>query len=351
MSDQVPDNDELPFVSVIIPVYNEMGFIEPCLQSLLNSTYPSDRLEILVIDGRSTDGTREYVADLAEKDPRIRLIDNPKRFLAPGINIGIRQARGEMLTRMDGHATAKPDFIQRSVQALREHPDAWCAGGPVNTVGTNFIGTVIGTAISVPVGIGGPAYRVGNVEGYVDTVLAGTYRREVFEKIGLLDERMIRTEDDDLHIRIHQAGGRIYITPKVRSNHLARNSLGKVTRQYYQYGYWRIPVILKHGKPATIRQTIPLLFLLGWIALIVSALIWHPLVYLLVGYAALYLLGLAVGAVMAIRKAGLKVGICTPIVFPLLHFSYGLGSLWATIRFIILRRPVAEDRGGTSLTR
>lgn len=94
----------------------------------------------------------------------------------------------------------------------------------------NFIGTVIGTAISVPVGIGGPAYRTGNVEGYVETVLQGTYRREVFEKVGLLDESMIRTEDDDLHIRLHQAGGRIYITPKVRSDHHARESLRKVAR-------------------------------------------------------------------------------------------------------------------------
>lgn len=342
---------DLPFVSVILPVYNEMGYVGPCLESLLNNTYPANRYEILVIDGRSTDGTREYIEALARQDARVRLIDNPRRFLAPGINIGIREARGELLTRMDGHGVAAPDFIERSVEALREHPDAWCAGGPVNTVARSFIGQVIATAIRVPVGIGGPAYRTGNVEGYVPTVLQGTYRREVFERIGLLDENMIRTEDDDLHIRLHQAGGRIYITPKVRSDHYARESLSKVARQYYQYGYWRIPIILKYGKPATLRQVVPLAFVLSWLALVVAALLWRPALYALVGLVGVYLLVLLAGAIMAMRKHSFLVGLCTPAVFPLLHFGYGLGSLLAVLRFVVLRKPVAGDQGGTSLTR
>jgi len=351
MSNPDTDKQAQPFVSVIIPVYNEMGFIEPCIENLRKNTYPADRFEILIIDGQSTDGTREYVTGLADRDARIRLLDNPQRFLAPGINIGIRAARGELLTRMDGHATAHPGFIAASVAALQAHPDAWCAGGPINTIAKNFMGTVIGAAISVPVGIGGPAYRLGNLEGYVDTLHAGTYRREVFEKIGVFDENMIRTEDDDLHIRLHKAGGRIYITPKVQSDHYARDSLSKLARQYYQFGYWRIPVTLKHRTPGGLRRLIPLVFVLVWIAAITGALLWAPLLYPLLGLVAAYVLVLVLGAAMAIRRHSFLVGICTPIVYPVLHFSYGVGSLWAIIRFVLLCKPIAGDTGGTSLTR
>jgi GT2 family glycosyltransferase len=346
-----PRTGDLPFVSVILPIYNEAGFIEPCVQSLLDNTYPRDRMEVLIIDGGSTDGTRDIASRLAERDSRVRLLDNPHKFLAPGINIGIQAARGELLTRMDGHAKVTPDFLQRSVETAGAHPEAWVVGGPVQTIGENFMGNVIGAAMSVPVGVGDAAYRLGNVEGYVEAVLFGTYRRQAFAQVGLLDEGMIRTEDDDLHLRIRRAGGKIYITPAIRSYHYARNSLGRVARQYFQYGYWRIPIILKHGEIINLRKIVPLVFILAWVALIVGSLIWTPLAYALLAFAGLYVLGLLAGALMAIRKRGLAIGICTPLVFPLLHFGYGLGSLLATIRFVLLRRPYSGDRGGTSLTR
>lgn len=340
-----------PFVSVIVPIRNERDFIEPCLRSLLDGTYPRDRMEVLVVDGGSDDGTLDVVQRLASEDSRIRILDNPLRFAATGWNVGIQNARGELLTRVDGHARVAPDFLERSVEALLAHPDAWCAGGPVRTVGTNFIGNVIGAAMSVPVGAGDAAYRLGTIEGYVQTILFGTYHKWVFDRIGLVDPTMTRTEDDDLHIRLRAAGGKMFITPRVQSTHYARGSLRQAARQYYQYGYWRIPVILKHGRPDTVRQIIPLLFVIAWIVLIVAALLWHPAAYALAGFTGLYLLALLAGAVMAIRARGLKAGIATPIVFPVLHFSYGIGSLWSLIRFVILRKPVAGDQGGTSLTR
>jgi cellulose synthase/poly-beta-1,6-N-acetylglucosamine synthase-like glycosyltransferase len=189
--------------------------------------------------------------------------------------------------------------------------------------------------MSCPAGVGNAAGRLGNYEGYVDTLAFGAYRREAFEKIGKLDENLPRTEDDDLHLRLRQAGGKIYISRKVKSRYFSRSSLWKLWRQYFQYGYWRVPTILKHGRPVAVRQVVPVAFVLGWLVLIAGALFWQPAKYALAAYAGLYIMVLLAGAVMAIRKNGFAAGIATPIVFPIIHFACGLGSLAGVWRFAI----------------
>ncbi len=317
----------LPSVSVILPVYNEADFIATCVRSLQENTYPREHVEILVIDGGSTDQTRAIVADLAATDPRIRLIPNPRKILAAGINVGVGHARGDVLIRMDGHATATPTFIERSIAGLHAQPAAWCVGGPITTISTTFIGRVIAACMSSPVGVGNARFRTGNYEGFVDTVAFGAYRRKTFETVGLLDENLPRTEDDDLHFRLHEAGGRIYMTPTIQSNYYARSSLAKLWRQYYQYGYWRIPTMMKHGRPATLRQVVPLIFVVTWIVLLSGAWLWWPLAWALGAFAAVYGLGLLLGALGVARKHGAALALPALLVFPILHFSYGLGSL------------------------
>jgi glycosyltransferase involved in cell wall biosynthesis len=324
-----------PMVSIILPVLNEELHIERCLRSLINNTYSPNMVEILVMDGGSSDSTRRIVSKIACEDSRVRLIDNPRTILAAGINIGIENARGDVLIRMDGHAEASDDFIEKNIEVLNEHPDAWCVGGSITTVNNKYIGKAIAAAMSCPVGVGNAKFRIGNYEGYADTVAYGAYRKEVFEKVGKLDERLLRTEDDDLHFRLRKAGGKIYLSRKIRSSYFSRSGLVGLWRQYFQYGFWRIPTIFKHRKPAAVRQVVPVIFVLGCIVTILATLLWQSAKYLLAAYLGLYLMVLLIGGVFAIRHNGLAVGIATPFVFPILHFAYGIGSLAGIWHFVI----------------
>lgn len=333
---------KLSTVSIILPVLNEAKYIGKCIRSLINNTYSPAKVEILVIDGGSDDGTREIVTKLSYEDQRVKLIDNPKRILSAGINIGINTANGDVLIRMDGHAEAAEDFIANSVEVLNENPDALCVGGAITSVNESYIGKVIASAMSCPLGVGNARFRLGDYEGYADTVAFGAYRKEVFERIGLLDENMLRTEDDDLHFRMHQAGGKIYISKRIHSKYYPRSSVVKLWRQYFQYGFWRIPTVLKHGQPATLRQVVPLSFVFCWIIFLIGSVLWSPIIYGLACYAAMYLAVLLAGAVLAIKKDGLVVGILTPVIFPILHFSYGLGSLAGVWKFAIMRARPGE---------
>jgi glycosyltransferase involved in cell wall biosynthesis len=340
-----------PLVTVIVPVLNEAGFIEKALNSIRNGRYPAEKLEILVVDGMSNDGTRDIVKRMAQEDPRIILLDNPKKIQAPAMNIGIRAAKGDIIIRVDGHAAVAPDFISQSVQVLDEHPDVWCAGGVMKTIGTTYWGRVIASAMSSPFGVGTGNFRLGNVEGYVDAVIFGAHRRWVFDKVGMFDEQLVRNEDDEFIQRMVEAGAKQYMSPKIRSTYFPRSSLRKLMRQYFQYGFWRIRTIQKRKKPARLRQIIPLIFVAGWIVLILGALLWRPLSWLLACYASLYLILLIMGIFHTGRKEGYKKALLVPIVFVIMHFGYGLGSLVGVWSWVALRGKYVSKGADHKLSR
>jgi len=340
-----------PLVTVIVPVLNEAGFIEKALNSIRNGRYPAEKLEILVVDGMSNDGTRDIVKRMAQEDPRIILLDNPKKIQAPAMNIGIRAAKGDIIIRVDGHAAVAPDFISQSVQVLDDHPDVWCAGGVMKTIGTTYWGRVIASAMSSPFGVGTGNFRLGNVEGYVDAVIFGAHRRWVFDKVGMFDEQLVRNEDDEFIQRMVEAGAKQYMSPKIRSTYFPRSSLRKLMRQYFQYGFWRIRTIQKRKKPARLRQIIPLIFVAGWIVLILGALLWRPLSWLLACYASLYLILLIMGIFHTGRKEGYKKALLVPIVFVIMHFGYGLGSLVGVWSWVALRGKYVSKGADHKLSR
>lgn len=345
------DYSDSPMVSVILPVLNESEYIENCVRSLMNGTYDREKIEILVFDGGSTDDTRQIVSRLTQEFPQVRLLDNPKKFISPAFNHGIKIARGEIIIRFDGHSEASKDYIQRNVEVLKDHPDAWSVGGPVETVSKNKIGKIIAAAMSCPIGVGNAYFRLGSHEGYVDTVMYGAYRKEGLVKVGPVDEFLLRTEDDDLHFRIRKAGGKFYLSQKIKSIYYCRAGLSKLWNQYFQYGYWRIPTIMKHHRPAVVRQIVPVSFVLGWIALIAGSFFWNPLQLPLLVCAGLYTLILLAGAVLAIKKNGFGIGIATMLIFPILHFSYGLGSLAGIWRFVIMQGKGVGPVNKTKITR
>jgi glycosyltransferase involved in cell wall biosynthesis len=337
---------ESPSVSVIIPVRNEARFIEQNIRSVLANDYPADRMEIVVVDGMSEDDTGRIVQKIAAEDSRVRYVFNPARITPAAFNIGVRASKGEVVFIVSGHAMVTPSFIRLSVQALREHPDAWCAGGHIETVADNRRGQCISAAMSSPIGVGDARFRLGSYKGYVGTVAFGAYWRCVFDAIGYFDEQLLRNQDDDFNQRIVLAGGKIYLDSDIVSSYYSRGSFNALARQYYQYGFWRIRTLQKHRRPMKLRQIVPLLFVSTLLVALVSAFFWQPLRYYLAGLGVLYALVLLAGGVDVARRRGVAQAVLAPVVFMILHFGYGIGNLAGIWRFIL-----CADGGISSLAR
>jgi len=331
-------NETLPFVSIIMPIRNEAAFIEQAIKSILHQDWPTEKMEILVADGMSDDDTRKIVEELSQADHRIKMLDNPGRIVPTAINIGLEVAQGDLFIRVDGHAEIAPDFIRKSIRCLHEHPDAWVVGGYIETVANDYIGQVIASAMRSPIGVGNSRFRLGNYEGWVDTLAFGTHHKWILDKIGYFDEELVRNQDDEFNLRIILAGGKIWMSKSIQSKYFSRGSLYKLWRQYFQYGFWRIRTLQKHKRPATFRQLVPLLFMLSLLLLGLAGLFWRPFWILLAMEAAIYVIGLFAGAFDVGRKSGWQYALLAPLVFAILHFGYGLGSLWGVVRFIIIKK-------------
>jgi glycosyltransferase involved in cell wall biosynthesis len=313
-----------PLVSVVVPVRNEAGFIANLVGSILNQDYPRDRIEVIVADGRSTDGTREILATLQPGDSRLIVIDNPQRIVSTGLNLAIAQARGEVIVRIDGHALIAEDFLARNVDLLEAHPEAWSVGGPIRHAATSSFGRAVSIAMSHPVGVGNASHRYPDYEGYVEGAQFLAFRRWVFDRAGTFDERLVRNQDDEFNYRIRQAGGRVYVSPSVRYSYFVRERPQLLFKQYFQYGFWRIPVIVKHRRPTTLRQVMPTAFYVA--CLLLAVLAWmagRPLVAL--ALPALYVSALLWVAGTTVRSNGWRTAACVPLAVALMHAGYGFG--------------------------
>lgn len=248
---------ELPFVSVIVPVRNEEGYIGQCLQALARQDYPRDGFEVIVLDGESTDRTREEAEQAAQElgVPDV-FLTNRKRTTASGLNLGLSIARGDVIIRVDGHTYVAPNFISASVHSLLES-GADAAGGPIQTTGRGPVGEAIALAQSSPFGVGDAAFRHAREEQWTDSVPFGAYRRDVFDRIGAFDEGAERGEDDELNYRLREAGGRILLSPAIESVYYARSSYLGLARQYWRYGLAKAYVLKKHPARMRYRHLVP----------------------------------------------------------------------------------------------
>jgi GT2 family glycosyltransferase len=285
----------------------------------------------------SDDGTRERIVRLAGGDPRVVLIDNPGRAVSGGLNAAIRAARGDVIVRMDVHTDYAPDYIRRCVEILEE-TGADNVGGPWVAEGKGYTSRAIASAFRSPFAVGGAPGHDPDFEGPVDTIYLGCWRKDLFDRVGLFDEELVRNQDDEFNLRLLRAGGRVWQSPRIRSYYRPRSSLGALFRQYFQYGYWKVRVIRKHGRPASPRHLVPVLFILG------AALGWpagfvHPsLGILYAGTLALYgLLVLAFSARSA-AASGWDLLPVLPAVFFIYHAGYGLGFALGLLDFVVLRR-------------
>jgi glycosyltransferase involved in cell wall biosynthesis len=340
----------LPFVSIVVPCRNEEAYLARCLDSILAGDYPRHQLEVLVVNGGSTDRTAEILTRYAATHPGIVALENPGGTTPAALNIGIRAASGGIIVRMDAHVLYPPDYLRRLVAGLEES-GADNVGGVLETVAAEDTPTAraIALGMSHRFGVGNSHFRLGVDERReVDTVPFGCFRREVFDRIGLFDEELIRNQDDEFNFRIIMQGGRVLLLPDVFCRYFARRSLDQLARMYYQYGYFKPLVARKVGRVMTVRQLVPAI-LVAALSSSAALAIWLPsarVVFALV--LASYLSVVLVCSARAIRTHGIRCGAALAAVFPILHFSYGAGFLLGIRDHLLTRRAPRTSALGLS---
>lgn len=318
----------LPFVSVIMPVRNEGGFIEKSLNAVLAQDYPADKFEVIIADGMSRDGTREKISAFIEHDARIFMLDNPSGKTPCALNTALQKARGEIIVRVDGHAVIEPDYISQCVRILQSgHADA--VGGPIETIGENFMAGAIACAMSSVFGVGNSAFRTSSVKQFTDTVPFPAYPKKWIEKAGIFDEEMQRNQDDEYNFRIRKLGGRVLLAPEIRSKYFSRSNLFLLAKQYFQYGFWKVRVLQKHPEGMSFRQFVPPVFvsLCFFLPFVPAA---SALLHLML---TAYLIFILTGSVQTALKGKPQYLALLPFIFAVLHFAYGAGFLWGLIFF------------------
>ena len=310
------------FISIIIPCRNEEGFIGKCLETVLEQDYPKENMEVLVIDGMSEDKTRETIEKSKIKNQKlnIRLLDNPKKFTPFALNIGIKEAKGDIIIRMDAHAGYEKDYVSRCVKYSKEY-SADNVGGIMKTLprGNTIASKAIALVLSHPFGVGGSTFRKGSKKVVeTDTVFGGCYKREVFGKIGFFNENLVRSQDMEFNIRLKKAGGKIILAPDIVCYYYPKDNLRDFLKHNFQDGVWAI-LPLKFVKfPLKMRHYIPLIF-----SLTLPLSIWPYLLF-----------SLFFSVQLAVREKSLYLFFMLPLAFGARHLGYGFGSVWGIIRLI-----------------
>lgn len=323
-------------VSVIIPCRNEEKYISECIESFIKQTYPQSLFEVLVCDGMSKDNTRKIVKEYEDKYKNIKLVDNKGLTAPKGMNEGIKKSNFDVIIIFGAHAFAEENFILNNVKKLYESEEIGCTGGPLDTINENDKGKAIALSMSSPFGVGNALFRYAKEETYVDTVAFGAYRREVLNEVGYFDEELVRNQDDELNFRVTEKGYKILLSPEIKGSYYSRSSFKKLWKQYYQYGFWKVRVMQKHGKTASLRHIVPLLFVVSNILGIVLGVFFKPILYLWIMEIILYI---TLDLIFSIKvtKDDKKLMRYVPIIFPILHLSYGIGFLQGLINFYIIK--------------
>ena len=312
---------------------DEAAHIGACLESLAAQDVGAERFEVIVADGDSTDGSADVVSAWARSHANVQLIRNPRRTTPFGLNEGIRRSRGDVVIILGAHATVARDFVRENLVALAAS-GADAVGGTMYAVGDDAFACAVAAATSSRFGVGAVAFRQAKQAGFVDTAAFAAYRHEVFEKIGLFDEELVRDQDDELNYRLRARGGRIFLTPRVRSRYVARSSAKRLWRQYFDYGFWKVRVLQKHPRTMQPRHFVPALSIGAGSALIVAGLLEPRLLWAAAGLATIYLFCVLAASVRTASSAGWQHAGRLLMIFPILHFGYGLGSLLGIVRFL-----------------
>ena len=320
----------LPIVSLLVAMRNEEGFIGRTLESIFAQDYPSDRLEVRIYDGDSTDRSRAIAEGLCAGRPLASVSRNPRVIQAAAWNRGIDEAIGEIVGIVSAHCELASDYVSVAVETL-QRTGADMVGGLMRAAGEGKLGEAVAIATSTAFGVGNARFHFTDVEEEVDTVYMGLCRRETYRRLRF-DEEMVRDQDDELSYRLLDDGGRIVCNPAIRSSYQNRSTLWSLWTQYYQYGYWKVRVMQKHPRQVRLRQLVPPAF----VAVVAGSALIAPfsmpgrlsLVGVLTGY------GIAnLAASLAAGRSHRRQLPYLPLTYATLHVAYGTGFLAGLARF------------------
>ena len=326
MSDSAPvprTSGAPPLVSIVVPMRNEAAGITACLESILASELAEGELELLVFDGQSDDDSALIVSQLAQRDSRVHLHDNPDRLQSAAFNRGIELARGEFLVRMDAHTLYEPDYVAECVRLLRE-TGAASVGGVQRATGRNATSRAIAAAVSSRFAAGDAKYRHASEPSWVDTVYLGAWRTALLRELGGMKAGWAVNEDYEMNVRIRAGGGRIYLSPTIRSTYFVRGSLSKLARQYARYGFWKVRTLIHHPDSLRWRQLVAPAFVLTLLA--TPLLIWWLGLFGLLPVALYVAANLTASTLVASHTSWAHLPLL-PIVFLIVHAGWGTGFL------------------------
>lgn len=319
-----------PELSIIIPCRNEKDYIKNCLDSLLAQDYPRDKMEILVIDGMSEDGTLDILKDYTKKN-LIKVFENSKKFTPSALNIGIKNSNGSIIMRIDAHASYNKNYVSGCIKYLKKY-NVDNVGGVVHAVPvTNSIfAQVIAQVYSHPFGAGYSFFRIGAIEPKLtDTVFGGCYKKEVFKKVGLFNENLIRSQDLEFNIRLKNAGGKILLIPNIISYYHPKATLAEFLRHNFIDGKWAILPLKFIKTPFKLRHYIPLIFVLSLLGTGLLG-IFFPIFFwlFLFIFGSYFLAAIYFSVKISTKEKDLRYLFLMPIVFAIRHFGYGIGEIF-----------------------
>ncbi|MCH9030257.1 MAG: glycosyltransferase family 2 protein [Bacteroidetes bacterium] len=311
-------------ITVLCPTYNEAEYIEKVLKFFINSS-PSGK-ELLLIDGGSTDGTKNIINEWTNKYSNIHLLENENKYVPFALNIGIKNSNGDPIIRLDAHTEYAGDYFEQIIKTFNE-TGADIVGGPMNAVGKTKFQIAVAKATSTVFGVGDSKIHKGKYKGESDHVYLGAWRRKLFDEIGYFDERLIRNQDDEFHYRARSLGKRIYLNPEIKSYYHPRSSLSKVIEQYFQYGLFKPVVLRKIKSEIKLRHLVPLIFVMYLLSL--------PLAYKFPYWLLPIILYFLVISWNVLRsKLNIKSKLYLIIIYPLIHISYGVGFMLGILKLI-----------------
>lgn len=326
-------------VSVVIPCRDESDWITTCLESFANQDFPTSRFEVLVIDGMSNDGSRERIAAASDQHPMIRMIDNPVRVTPVAMNVGVAASRGEIILIAGAHNRYESTFLRRLVEHLGMRPEADAVGGVIVTFPRNEgrMGRAIARAISHPFGVGPSYFRTKPEKPvWADAAFGCGYRRRVFDRIGLFNERLTRGQDMELNRRLLAARGRILLAPDLKSDYFARSTLRDFWNHNFANGEWAVlPFLYSPIRPVGLRHLVPIVFVFALLAAILAAPFLPTREWAALGLAGTYAAVLFGASVhVAWRDRDLLLLPLVAVGFVSLHIGYGFGGLSGGLRVV-----------------
>ena len=312
-----------PAISVILPVLNEEPHLAESVSAILSQDYVGP-LEIILALGPSSDQTNVIAESLAQRDSRIKLVMNPTRKTAAGLNLAIAASNSPVIIRVDGHAKIPSNYLSLAVSILRES-GAVNVGGVMAAEGVTKFEIAVARAMRSPLGVGSSRFHTGGKAGEVDTVYLGAFRREAINAVGGFDERYTRAQDWELNHRLRKNGGKIYFDPRLQVTYRPRPNLRKLAKQYFQYGRWRRVVSRSHPGTVNLRYLAPPFTIIGTLTSLIFGLLLHSIFFL---PAAVYGIFLFISSILIAKSFREFFSLLS--IIPTMHFAWGAGFITST---------------------